>query len=352
MEFKFRAVDGKPPTLFSSSSTLGYFSEEAFRANYPNIDPRQNPELMRNQTLQCEIEKQRIREEIIAKEIARRRVLEAEVRRELMMEREMAMRVGIRDGGLSSEERLTMRLEQGAWFPCVNQFDNRRLEDRSAFHGHGVFDQWPRLSEALVLPDVKPVSEDNKDKLIVLAKPNSNLCGAKRKAATPPEQGAVGLPDAGLKKIPKEEWNCTLCNVSATSERGLNEHLQGKRHKAKEARLRANRVAKNLSPIPFPKKTAKPANLTTSIAGSELEAKVEGELLEVEKANDDTDKKRENKQDSGNANDKLQKCTYRKFEEKRGREIAEERTAEFRKKKQFKFWCEMCQIGAYSAVVM
>ncbi|KAF2317013.1 hypothetical protein GH714_010541 [Hevea brasiliensis] len=123
---------------------------------------------MRNQTLQCEIEKQRIREEIIAKEIARRRVLEAEVRRELMMEREMAMRVGIRDGGLSSEERLTMRLEQGAWFPCVNQFDNRRLEDRSAFHGHGVFDQWPRLSEALVLPDVKPVSEDNKDKLIVL----------------------------------------------------------------------------------------------------------------------------------------------------------------------------------------
>ncbi|KAF2317009.1 hypothetical protein GH714_010510 [Hevea brasiliensis] len=55
-----------------------------------------------------------------------------------MMEREMAMRVGIRDGGLSSEERLTMRLEQGAWFPCVNQFDNRRLEDRSAFHGHGV----------------------------------------------------------------------------------------------------------------------------------------------------------------------------------------------------------------------
>ncbi|KAF2317015.1 hypothetical protein GH714_010546 [Hevea brasiliensis] len=186
----------------------------------------------------------------------------------------------------------------------------------------------------------------------IMAKPNSNLCGAKRKAATPPEQGAVGLPDAGLKKIPKEEWNCTLCNVSATSERGLNEHLQGKRHKAKEARLRANRVAKNLSPIPFPKKTAKPANLTTSIAGSELEAKVEGELLEVEKANDDTDKKRENKQDSGNANDKLQKCTYRKFEEKRGREIAEERTAEFRKKKQFKFWCEMCQIGAYSAVVM
>jgi len=43
---------------------------------------------------QRELEKERIRAEIIAEEIMRRRVLEEEVRREMMMEREMAMRFG------------------------------------------------------------------------------------------------------------------------------------------------------------------------------------------------------------------------------------------------------------------
>ncbi|KAF2310896.1 hypothetical protein GH714_018243 [Hevea brasiliensis] len=240
---------------------------------------------MRNKTLQREIEKERIREEIIAKEIAWR-VLQAEVRRELMMEREMAMRVGDGEGGGSTfGERPTMRLEPRPWFPFMNQFDNRRLEELSAFHGRGVFDWWlqsPRVSEALVAPVVKPALEDNKDKLIVLAKPDPNHCGAKRKAATPPEGGAAGLPYAGLKKKLKEDWSCALCQVSATSERGLIEHLRGKKHKAKEARLRANKMAKNPRSMPLPKNSTKPAKLATCTASLKLEAKVEVESLQVE----------------------------------------------------------------------
>lgn len=44
--------------------------------------------------MQRELEKERIRGEIIAEEIVRRRILEEEVRREMMMEREMALRFG------------------------------------------------------------------------------------------------------------------------------------------------------------------------------------------------------------------------------------------------------------------
>lgn len=41
-----------------------------------------------------EIEKERIREKIIAEEIARRRMVESEVRRELVMERQLAKQSG------------------------------------------------------------------------------------------------------------------------------------------------------------------------------------------------------------------------------------------------------------------
>lgn len=41
--------------------------------------------------IQREMEKERIRKEIIAKDMAKRRVLEAEVRREMMIERERGL---------------------------------------------------------------------------------------------------------------------------------------------------------------------------------------------------------------------------------------------------------------------
>ncbi|KAJ6362125.1 hypothetical protein OIU78_002515 [Salix suchowensis] len=82
-------------------------------------------------------------------------------------------------------------------------------------------------------------------------KPDPNLCGAKRKAVTP-STGVGELPFAGIKKKPKEEWSCALCQVSATSERGLSEHLQGRRHKAKEAELRAQKMPKNPNKASIP----------------------------------------------------------------------------------------------------
>jgi len=66
------------------------------------------------------------------------------------------------------------------------------------------------------------------------AKPDPDLYGAKRKAATPDAPNDEPS-EIGMKKKPKEEWSCELCQIKATSESGLNAHLNGKKHKAKEA---------------------------------------------------------------------------------------------------------------------
>ena len=46
------------------------------------------------------------------------------------------------------------------------------------------------------------------------------------------------------KKVQKltKDWSCALCQVSATCEAGLNEHLEGKKHKAKLAQCGASKV--------------------------------------------------------------------------------------------------------------
>lgn len=355
MEFKFRAGENRASVCFSPSSSIGYFYEQALRASYPNDDPRQIPEPMRNELILRRIEKERIREEIIAQEMAWRRELEAEVRRELMVEREMAMRGG---RGMSFEERLTMQFDSRKPLlpgPFVNQFDCSWPEDRLAFHGHGVsymLPPVPRLPES----EMKPSTENNKDKVIVLKIPDPNLCGAKRKAVTPAAEGIGELPFAGIKKKPKEEWSCALCQVSATSERGLNEHLQGRRHKAKEAGLRAQKMARNPNKASLPKETTKTAKVTIPTAGLEMEAKIEDESLQLNKSDNFSNKKIENKEERGNRNDVQLEQKNQQLEDL-NKSMAEavqtkERTPEIKMKKKFKFWCKMCQIGAYSEMVM
>ena len=74
------------------------------------------------------------------------------------------------------------------------------------------------------------------------AKPDPDLYGAKRKAVThdvlDDEPSAIGLN----KKL-KKEWSCDLCQIKASSENGLNDHLKGKKHKAREARQKRKIMA-------------------------------------------------------------------------------------------------------------
>ncbi|KAG6673310.1 hypothetical protein I3842_16G104800 [Carya illinoinensis] len=222
MEFKFRAVDDRQPLYPSPSSSPSYFTDQASITGLSTTDRQPSQEQMRNpndvrEAIQRELEKERIREEIIVKEIARQRVLEEEVRREVMVEREIAMR-RLTAEGLSPEELLMKERIREEIIAAeiarrrVLEAEVRRelmVEREMAMRRHTA--TYPSDGRAIPVDgsgfDIP--SEINK------AKPEPNLSGAKKKG-------------------PKKEWSCALCQISTTSKRCLREHLQGKKHKARE----------------------------------------------------------------------------------------------------------------------
>ncbi|XP_059662840.1 uncharacterized protein LOC132308687 [Cornus florida] len=131
MEFKFRAIDEQASTYLHYSSTMSYFTEQALRAGYRSNDFGRANDFFRNPSnygeamILREIERERIREEIMAAEMGRKRLLvEAEVRREREM---MALR---RVDGLPLAS-------SSVWFEprisILNPFEGRRLlEERLA----------------------------------------------------------------------------------------------------------------------------------------------------------------------------------------------------------------------------
>lgn len=392
MEFKFQATDEKPSTSLPPSPGISYFSAHALRGGSNN--DTQKDDGLRNlidlrEEVQRELEKERIRQVIIAEEIVRRRLLEAEVRRELMLEREIAL---LRAGGfplLSSSslepstvgfaqrlpslhlsegktlgERLTfpfrretgplenvssslqqtsaLRLDQS--FPLPHQSHSTSTEDRLGFPfclQIGALEKSPfqRLPDASAA-EVKPLAEVSKDKVILLAKPvNPIQSGDKRKALTtaPAEGGGTILPSAKLNKKPKIEWSCALCQVSATSQRGLDEHLQGKKHKSMEASLKRRKNINNCDSSSFPLKTINNSiNTSTPSSGQKL----------WEKEKVDESSMEENTKLMVQIKEKGGGTTKRKVGAKGEKTpLAEEA------KRKFKFWCEICGIGAHNQKV-
>lgn len=127
------------------------------------------------EAIQRELEKERIREEIIAREIARRRLLEAEVRRELLMEQELMLTKTEFKSPVSS----AMRLDR---FPLFHQSDSRALEERlsRSLAQRLALQARQEMLAALETgtsfqrgveaagPEVKPFPEVNKDRVILL----------------------------------------------------------------------------------------------------------------------------------------------------------------------------------------
>ncbi|KAL5200711.1 hypothetical protein ABZP36_021914 [Zizania latifolia] len=67
----------------------------------------------------------------------------------------------------------------------------------------------------------------------------TKVSGVKRKTGAIPS-----TTGSGKVKKPAKDWSCALCHVSATSEAGLNEHLEGKWHKAKLVQCGASKAIK------------------------------------------------------------------------------------------------------------
>ncbi|KAK4337688.1 hypothetical protein RND71_042175 [Anisodus tanguticus] len=388
MDYKYkRSVNEQqqqpPPMSYTQhqrqSSTLTYFTQQAIRvsAGYAaphfenSLDHIQHQPAIMHETIRRVIEKERIREEIIAEEIARRRMLEFEVRRELMMERQLAKHSGEGFSPFSSpimsfsptlpflkqqsdvrsvEERIASSLEDrmGRGISVsglgarneIGRLDIVPFEERISeipFHQRSVqpkisalkpvsYSAEPVISE--LQPSLEPSKE--KDKIIFLAKPNTSLSGAKRKAITPPVEVTSNPPSAS-KKNSKEDWSCALCQVSATSERGLNDHLQGKKHKSKEAALRAQRNGKNYSIGLFPKKP-KTINLLEADDNLNMEQLVKpkvGLLPDSKSGMGSSLVTSEKEHAKDNAASPAQKKPKNK-------------------KKKFNFWCATCKIGALS----
>ncbi|KAI8565725.1 hypothetical protein RHMOL_Rhmol03G0283500 [Rhododendron molle] len=267
MEFKgFRAIEKQVSTTSHHPpppSTFTHFSEQPFRAGYSGPAFGRAAELFQNPSsnereviLLREIEKEKIRRELIAGEILRKRdLLEEEARRRTDMMLVAALCRPHEGFSLSS-----------AWAsdfgPRVSVLESRAIKERLALSheerlrgyrnrsGIAGFEMVPfqRIRE-------RGISEIKVIESSLEAMPGQNLSGVKRKAVTLLEAGASELHSVDLKKKPKEEWSCSICQVSASSEFSLNQHFQGKKHKAKEALgQRARGAGKNYAIGLFPKK--------------------------------------------------------------------------------------------------
>ncbi|XP_003610302.3 uncharacterized protein [Medicago truncatula] len=198
MEFKFRAIDNiNPSTMQPSHPTVTYLPDRSLPMDGGFAGFRA-PLATNEAALRREMEKEQIRRDML-----RRIELEDEVRRELAME-----------GAFGTMQK-----------PLNSVWSNSTP----------MMMMNPVAVDASQPPEIKhfPQTSD-KDKVILLAKPDPDLYGAKRKALTldAPNDDPYAI---GMKKKPKEEWSCELCQIKATSESGLNAHLNGKKHKAKEA---------------------------------------------------------------------------------------------------------------------
>ncbi|TYI17559.1 hypothetical protein ES332_A07G032900v1, partial [Gossypium tomentosum] len=264
MEFKYRAVDERPPKDFPSpSSTFNPLPPQGFLPHPVNL----------------ELGKVQLREAIIASDIARRRALEAQSPFSLFP---------------PSLPLSPILLPS----PLTQVLDN----------------------------EVKNTTE--KKKLIILEKPDPNrVVGVKRK--TPPLEGTgeLPLPSISSKGKQQDEWSCAICRVSTTSEKGFTEHLQGKKHKANEARLRANILEKSSNTSTKTITVQKKLGLSNQNEKDELLSK--GEKAE-------------------------ERFTEKKYADSFKKEQTDEAemTPELGKKKKFKFWCDICLVGMHSEVVM
>lgn len=228
-----------------------------------------------------ELEKKRIREEILAEE----RVLAAGVRREYMMDRDMrGMQSG--SGGEfpssssfmlghldSYHDRFQPRIPHGQSYAptdtraamllnddyggsrrqpgdILSLVDRRTLMPLQEYGGsrrqpdeYLGMEEAPRPKIKEIITFIPKVAENG---ITDMGKPNVPiLSGAKRKQP-PPSSPAAGGPteiSSGSKKK-TNEWSCAICEVSATSERGLQEHLAGKKHQTKMADLKASHTGK------------------------------------------------------------------------------------------------------------
>ncbi|XP_020884907.1 uncharacterized protein LOC9316607 isoform X4 [Arabidopsis lyrata subsp. lyrata] len=257
MEFRYRAIDSnRPPPATETTPS------QSPNPSFPFFSARsmsgKSEEQVREAMIQREIEKEKIRQEIIIAEAARKRELIAEVLQEMAIEREMSIR-RVSDTGMSLEEKLIMWINQRK-LPNQNQNQNNNNLFKAKYSyidsliNTGSYNSLV-TSPMMQLPQLQQISEatgtsmleSNKEKLIVLSR--ADHIGAKPKADS---VGTMQLPQ--LQQMPEtttgtsvlesnKEKLIVLARADPVGEKrkaedtqtGLNEDLQMKRQKSKES---------------------------------------------------------------------------------------------------------------------
>ncbi|KAI3803090.1 hypothetical protein L1987_31239 [Smallanthus sonchifolius] len=166
--------------------------------------------------------------------------------------------------------------------------------------------------------------QEFKKEIVVLGKPTgATVSGSKRKAPPPPSSptaaGSNRLCPNNSKKI-MQEWICAVCDISASSERGLVDHLAGKKHLAKVESLKGNNIRGDIG-----------LGITTN---------------SVQKQTSKVKSMKGNNIGGGDIGLGIIKSSVQKQEASEIKTVSKEvkiMSEGGRMRKKFKFWCKMCQ---------
>ncbi|XP_074296106.1 uncharacterized protein LOC141623860 isoform X1 [Silene latifolia] len=250
-----------------------------------------NPDESNAVQLSRVIEKRKIREEIIASESIRHRKLEDEVRMELMIERQiMGMRnfngfsnvhldmlnkyqslgpqnwpnydqyllnLGTSDDNLMREMKLMSCPSSGGGgggggsdeISQINPYpsESNAIASEGKLHMEEVaLGKWPfnRDPGSAAARVAEKSNADLAEEVMAEAMPSAGTIGMKRKAEMPCDEDTTPTMSRDSEKL-----FCSLCGVSTTSELTMNSHLQGRKHKAKEARFKASDTTPSLQHV-------------------------------------------------------------------------------------------------------
>ncbi|KAE8651639.1 uncharacterized protein LOC101215299 isoform X2 [Cucumis sativus] len=336
-------------------------SADAFRQT-TNIGTLRQPFNL-NEEMHLEMEFMRLREEKLIGEIERERFLKEEARRELrLFEREIAIR-GLTQSAVGYPFQQPQRWvappfcpvtgppSSAVAVPCpspsqalvvqsYHEWQNMEQVKTSDRLGFGAVALRPRI-QPLMVEDKKEAANERK----LIEKPVPNAFREERKAETTTSPSIKHILPSLVKKTSKDEWSCALCQVTTAEEKSFNDHLRGKKHRRKEANLRAEKESKvsRVAHEPLSKKRRKLQKAMAAAAGGGAEGKEtkDGEADVGEKSEGSVDMnalipyflKKENKQQQENNpttnNDVMAKSSVK-----------------------FSFWCEKCKVGAYVTKVM
>ncbi|XP_057753304.1 uncharacterized protein LOC130972967 [Arachis stenosperma] len=350
MDFNHRAIGVTPPpppptqSLYTAfpppppSPAIAVYSDRLLRGEFLNMVSMPLTNAVAGDSVR-ELEKAQIRREMIASGVARRIQLEAEVRRELALEALLGI-LPMQRGNLSESVQLRPPPPPPPPPPRRSLVEERvAMSLNNPLNSTFAPPKSQQLQQLMAPVKIEPCPEETskKDKVIILDKPNPALHSGKQKAVIPP---------LDEHRKPKEVWSCALCQVSAPNQGVFSAHLQGRKHKAKEASLRQQNNSKSTD-TSVSSKRRKSNEFTASIAATISRSNAEADqqvknLNMVDTARVESKKGEQPEQNRQN---------IEPLKNKNGTsDQAERRNA--LKKIHAKFWCETCQVGVWAEAVM